>query len=406
MDMCSSDAQWWSCSFDNQFYTGCCTVNACHQTPVGCPTTPPTVTTTVILTSLSDYFTLPHLIETKTKSTSLTLAPATATAATGTSGLSMTRPPEGGTAVTTSTTALSFTSSSLTRIFTSAVHPHSESTSASPGSPKASGLTAGATVTPESDHIMPTPAIVVLALVGVLFCVLGSVMVWRGWKRRRERMKPSSSRPNPGGDDSTAAEEQEEEMGEHFNVPVNPEAFPFTPPRGGGMYPDKLDSRAPADHTIAGPGHRKSSATSFDSTARPVSAASMHPARYTNASPTLGDMNMDGGPVYNARYINASPTLGEMDNGPSTYARVMGDSPTLEEHDGRPPFGSEMHVFPAPTIGRALSSSPYTEGERNERLRSAFGTSPRVAGSNSWANVNNVWETDYGDGQMKGGRKV
>lgn len=401
MDMCSSDAQWWSCSFDNQFYTGCCTVNACHQTPVGCPAAPPTFTTTVTLTSLSNYLTLPHLIETQ----SLALASATATAVTGTSDLSMTRPLEGGTTVMTSTTALSFTSSSLTRTFTSAVHPHNESTSASPGSPMQSGLTAGANVNPSSDHSMPTPAIVVLALVGVLFGSLGSVMVWRGWKRRRERMKPSNSRSSPGGDDSTEAQEQEQDMAEHFNVLVNPEAFPFTPPRGGGMYPDKLDSWARADHTTAVPGHRKSSSTSFDSTARPVSAASMRPARYTNASPTLGDMNMDGGPVYDARYTNASPTLGEMDGGPSTYSRIMGDSPTLEEHDGRPPFGSEMHVFPAPTIGRALSSSPYTEGERNERLRSAFGTSPRVAGSNSWANVN-VWATDYGDGQLKGGKKV
>lgn len=404
MDMCSSGAQWWSCSFDNQFYTGCCSVNACHQTPVGCPTTPPTFTATVTLTSLSNYFTLPHLIETK----SLALASATATPVTGTSDLSMTRPLEGGTTVMTSTTALSFTSSSLTRIFTSAVHPHNESTSASPGSPKASGLTDGATVSPGSDHSMPTPAIVVLALVGVLFVILGSVMVWRGWKRRRERMKPSSSRSSPGGDDSTAAQEQEEEMGEHFNVLVNPEAFPFTPLRGGGRYSDKLDSQASTNQTTAGPGNRKSSATSFDSTARPVSAASMRPARYTNASPTLGDTNMDGGPVYdarytNARYTNASPTLGEMDSGPSTYARVMGDSPTLEEHDGRPPFGSETHVFPPPTIGRALSSSPYTEGgQRNGRLRSAFGRSPRVAGSSSWANV---W-ADNGDGQLKGGRKV
>ncbi|KAK0754081.1 hypothetical protein B0T18DRAFT_386010 [Schizothecium vesticola] len=375
MDMCSSDAQWWSCSFDNQFYTGCCTVNACHQTPVGCPTTPPTITTTVTTTSLNDPFTFPHLIETRS------LASAPAETGTGTSDLSMTQPLVRSSTATAMTTAPSFNSPSTTGLLTSAVHLHNESTSASPDSPMPSGVTVDATASPWSDHSMPRPAIVVLALVCVLLGILGSIMVWQGWKRRRERMKPSSSssHPSPGDDDSAAGQEQQE-MGEHFNVLVNPEAFPFTPPRSG-----------------AGPGHGKSSGTSFDSTARPVSAASMRPARYTNASPTLGDMS--GGPVHDARYTNASPTLGETDGGPSTYARGMGVSPTLEEHDGRP-FGSETHIFPSPpTMGRVLT--PCTEGERNERLSSVFGTSPRVAGSSLWVNI---WADDD-DGQPKGGKK-
>lgn len=187
-------------------------------------------------------------------------------------------------------------------------------------------------------------------------------------------------------------------MGEHFNVLVNPEAFPFTPPRSGGMYSEKLDSWAPADRTTAEPRHRKSSGTSFDSTARPVSAASMRPARYTNASPTLGDMG--GGPVHDARYTNASPTLGETDGGPSTYARGISVSPTLEEHDGRP-CGSEIDIFPSPpTIGGVLT--PYTEGERKERLGSVFGTPPHVAGSSSWVNI---W-ADNDNVQLKGGKKL
>jgi hypothetical protein len=145
------------------------------------------------------------------------------------------------------TTAPSFNSSYITVIHTSAGHLYNESTSTSPDSPMPSGVTVDATASPWSDHSMPRPAIVVLALVCVLLGILGSIMVWQGWKRRRERMKPSSSsHPSPGGDDSTAAQEQG--MSEHINVLVNPEAFPFTPPRsGGGMYSDKLDSWAPAD---------------------------------------------------------------------------------------------------------------------------------------------------------------
>jgi phage terminase large subunit-like protein len=37
MTTCSPPYQWWTCDFDGQHYSGCCRVDACHQTPAGCP---------------------------------------------------------------------------------------------------------------------------------------------------------------------------------------------------------------------------------------------------------------------------------------------------------------------------------------------------------------------------------
>lgn len=62
---CQLGYRWWSCSFDGQFFTGCCAIDACHQTPVGCPgyaqqPAPVTTTTkTISATSLSSATTSP-----------------------------------------------------------------------------------------------------------------------------------------------------------------------------------------------------------------------------------------------------------------------------------------------------------------------------------------------------------
>ncbi|KAK0730589.1 hypothetical protein B0H67DRAFT_41166 [Lasiosphaeris hirsuta] len=45
---CQLGYRWWSCSFGGQYFTGCCAIDACHQTPVGCPgyvQQPPATTT-------------------------------------------------------------------------------------------------------------------------------------------------------------------------------------------------------------------------------------------------------------------------------------------------------------------------------------------------------------------------
>ncbi|KAK1757582.1 hypothetical protein QBC47DRAFT_442592 [Echria macrotheca] len=62
MAACYLPYQWWTCDFDGQHYSGCCRVDACQQTPAGCPvddqqppsTTPPAgeiTSTAAILTS-------------------------------------------------------------------------------------------------------------------------------------------------------------------------------------------------------------------------------------------------------------------------------------------------------------------------------------------------------------------
>ncbi|KAK1828215.1 hypothetical protein QBC39DRAFT_385208 [Podospora conica] len=375
MDKCSSDTKWWSCSFENHFYTGCCTINACQQTPVGCPAT------TTKHYHLPTNKAIPDLMESEsTTSTTTTTHTVRLTV-----GQGITKSHD----VTDTPTVMVKTITAIT-----------PSSSPSATSAHTSARPSGAPV----DASMPMPAIIVVVLVCVLLGALGSFMIWQGCNRRRAKMKSSSGHPSQdGGDDSAAVQEQEEHMAEHFNVPVNPEHFnaPVNPehlsvPADPQAFPFP---RAHVHRGGAKPGNRISTATSFDSTARPVSAASMRPARYTTASPTLGDM--DSGHEHQDRYTNVSPTLGELDDGPSTYDRGVRASPSLSEHDGSP-FGSEIDAFPAPlNAGRVLTS--YTDGERNERLGSAFGsgTSPYGAVPSSWVNI---W-ADNDNGQRMSGKK-
>ncbi|KAK3695191.1 hypothetical protein B0T22DRAFT_97021 [Podospora appendiculata] len=169
----SPDYLWWSCSFGGQFYTGCCNVDACHETPAGCP-------------PVHQQPTSPS------KST-----PASTIARTIT-----TQPPS-------STVKISITSS------TSSLVPSTPSTPVSPGPTSSSGtavsittraptaaaspITAAATDANSSQHVtLPIGTLVGIVIGCCIVAAAAAFLTYKCWTRRQG--KKGHERPATTGD--------------------------------------------------------------------------------------------------------------------------------------------------------------------------------------------------------------
>lgn len=142
----------WSCSFHEQYFTGCCSVDACRQTPVGCPESAQPITVTPFLTSTA----------------SLT--------STGQTHLSTT-------AVTTDTTNIT-------------TSPSADQSAPSSQIVTSSGPTSDAGPSSPNGILIPISALVVLVVGSVFFLITGAItacMRWGKHQRKRDQARKAAS---------------------------------------------------------------------------------------------------------------------------------------------------------------------------------------------------------------------